>query len=243
MKPEKRSYRCKGLETAKFDHRREAYYEALQVLVKHAGDPANLLHHFPAFCGHVTLARILCLYEVYKMTLGQSGHIAEAGIFKGTSVLQFAKMMQLFEPESLSLVFGFDWFRGNHPEGAESELVEDGSYFASYEDVQQLVSLQKLDPIIRLVNLDLASEDLSLFMQENQHLHFKIVMLDCGLYEVVRNCISELWPRLNKGGILLLDNFNHETAPGEARAVRELLPDAKVLTFPFCAQPSAYIVK
>jgi hypothetical protein len=216
MNPGKRDYRCKGLEASKFDHRREAYYEALPQLIEAAGHPSNLLHHFPAFAGHVTLARFLSLYEVYKMTLGLSGHIAEAGIYKGTSVLQFAKLMQLFEPESLSLVFGLDWFRGNHPEGAEAELVEEGSYFASYEEVQRLVTLQRLESIVRL---------------------------DCGLYEVVRNGIAEFWPRMAKGSVLLLDNFNHETAPGEARAVREMLPDAEIRTFPFCAQPSAYIVK
>lgn len=243
MNSDKRDYRCKGLEASKFDHRREAYYEALPQLIEAAGHPSNLLHHFPAYTGHVTLARFLSLYEVYKMTLGLSGHIAEAGIFKGTSVLQFAKLMQLFEPESLSLVFGFDWFQGNHPEGEEAELVEEGSYFASYEDVDRLVKLQRLDSLIRLVDLNLATDDLANFMKENEHLHFKIVLLDCGLYDVVRNGIAEFWPRMGKGSVLLLDNFNHETAPGEARAVREMLPEAEIRTFPFCAQPSAYIVK
>jgi hypothetical protein len=238
-----RDYRCKGLETSKFDYRRDDYYAALPEIIEAAGHSYNLLHHFPAYAGHVTLARFLCLYEVYKLTIGLSGHIAEAGIYKGTSVLQFAKLMQLFEPESLSLVFGFDWFKGNHPEGKEAELVKEGSYFASYEEVERLVKLQRLDNIIRLIDLNLAQDDLARFMGENEHLHFKIVLLDCGLYDVVRNGIAEFWPRMSKGSVLLLDNFNHETAPGEAKAVRELLPDVEIRTFPFCAQPSAYIVK
>lgn len=243
MSEDKRGYRCKGLETAKFEHRREPYYEALPRVLELAGETPNLLHHFPAYTGHVTLARFLFLYEVYKMTLGLAGHIAEAGIFKGTSVLQFAKMMQLFEPESLGLVFGFDWFQGNHPEGEEAELVDEGSYFAGYEEVSELVSVQGLDPLIRLVDMDLSGPALGEYFRENEHLHFKIVMLDCGLYEVVKNCLEEFWGRLGKGGVLVLDNFNHETAPGEVRAVREILPDAEIRTFPFCAQPTAYIVK
>ncbi|MEI6149549.1 MAG: hypothetical protein WCS01_10665, partial [bacterium] len=70
-----------------------------------------------------------------------------------------------------------------------------------------------------------------------------MVFLDCGLYKVVRHCIEEFWPRLTPGGVLLLDNFNHETAPGETQAVRELLPEFTLHTFPFAQQPTAYIVK
>jgi hypothetical protein len=243
MDAKNRDYRCKGLETAKFDHRRESYDERLPQIISAAGGPENLLHHFPAYCGHVTLARSLFLYEMYKKTNGLSGHIAEAGVYKGTSVLQFAKMMQLFEPESLSLVFGFDWFRGNHPEGTERELVKEGSYFASFDDVERLVRLQQLEAIVRLVDINLATDALKLFFAANEHLHFKIVMLDCGLYKVVKNCIAEFWPRMSKGSVLILDNFNHETAPGESLAVRQLLPDVAINTLPFCAQPSAYIVK
>lgn len=243
MTNKSRDYRTKGLETAKFNNRRASYYESLPQIIHAAGDQSNLLHHFPAFCGHVTLGRCLFLYEIYKMTLGLSGHIAEAGIYKGTSVLQFAKMMQLFEPESLALVFGFDWFKGNHPEGAEKELVKEGSYFASFEAVDHLVRLQNLDAVVRLVNLNLATDDLSHYMSKNEHLHFKIVLLDCGLYEVVKKCIAEFWSRMSAGSVLILDNFNHETAPGEAKAVRELLPNVQIRTLQFCAQPSAYIIK
>jgi len=243
MSSESRDYRCCGLETAKFAQRRGPYYEALPRIIEAAGSSTDLLHHFPAYAGHVTLARFIFLYEIYKMTLGLAGHIAEAGIFKGTSVIQFAKMMRLFEPESLGLVFGYDWFRGNHPEGDEAELVTEGSYFASFEEVSEVVRLQDLDSLVRLVDLDLSGTALAEYFEKNAHLHFKIVMLDCGLYEIVRNCLEHFWPRMSKGAVLILDNFNHETAPGEVRALREILPDVQIRTMPFCAQPTAYIVK
>jgi len=97
---------------------------------------------------------------------------------------KFAKMMQLFELESLSLVFGFDWFRGNHPEGEERELVEERSYFASFEDVEQLVREPQFDTIVRLVDINLATDTLSNSLAANEHPYFKIAMLDCGLYYV-----------------------------------------------------------
>jgi hypothetical protein len=84
---------------------------------------------------------------------------------------------------------------------------------------------------------------LSTFFEKYDHLQFKLVFLDAGMYEVVRAALPQFWPRLNKGGYLLLDQFNFDIAPGETRAVREMLPDAQVRTFPHGWMPSAYIIK
>lgn len=48
---------------------------------------------------------------------------------------------------------------------------------------------------------------------------------------------------MSTGSVLILDNFNHETAPGESLAVRRLLPDVAINTLPAFAQPPAYVVK
>jgi len=231
-----------GFETRKFAQRREPYWASINAIKQLGIPPEDLIHHYPAFAGHVCLARHLALYEAYKLTIGLAGHIAEAGVWKGSSLLFFTKLTQLFEPESLVQTHGFDWFRGNHPSGDEKNLVAEGSYFASEQEVQALIDLQGLGNQTLLHNVDL-SKDLAGFFQRHDHLYFKLVFLDCGLYDVVNHCIEHFWPRLNPGGILLLDNFNHETAPGETRAVMEKLPGHRIRTFPFAQQPTAYIVK
>ena len=176
------------------------------------------------------------------MALPFAGHIAECGIWKGTCTLFFAKLTRIFEPESLTLVHGFDWFRGAHLEGDEIGLVKEGAYFAPFEWVSRLVSVQGLDDVIRLHNLDLA-HDLPAFFSKHPHLQFKLVFLDCGLYNVVRSCLEHFWPRLTPGGVLILDNFNHETSPGETTATRELLAGKPIRTFGFAYQPTAYVIK
>lgn len=230
------------METRKFDHRREPYWKGIQQILEMGIGPADLIHHAPAFAGHMNLARFLALYEAYKMSLPFAGHIAEAGIWKGTCTIFFAKLTRIFEPESLTLVHGFDWFQGARPEGDEIGLVQEGAYFASFESVRKLVSVQGLDDVVRLHNLDL-SKDLSAFFARHPHLQFKLVFLDCGLYGVVRACVQHFWPRLTPGGVMILDNFNHEAAPGETIAIRELLPDKPIRTFGFSFQPTAYLIK
>jgi hypothetical protein len=238
----RRGYLVGTMETQRLANRREAYWKGIQEILEMGIEPSDLIHHAPAFAGHINLARHLALYEAYKMTLPFAGHIAEAGIWKGTCTIFFAKLTRMFEPDSNTLVHGFDWFKGAHLEGDEARLADAGLYAAPYEWVSRLVSVQGLDDVVRIHNLDLAS-DLPKFFAQHPHLQFKLVFLDCGVYKVVRACIEHFWPRLTPGGLLVLDNFNHETSPGEVRATRELLPDKPVRSFGFANQPTAYIVK
>lgn len=237
-----RCFRTVGMEASKFDDRREPYWQGIREMLSMGYPPEDLVHHFPLFAGHVCLGRYLALYEAYKLTAGIAGHIAEAGVWKGSSLLWLAKLSQLFEPESLTQTHGFDWFKGAQPEADEAHLVSAGAYAESRERVQAMIDVQKLNRQVLLHELDL-SKDLGQFFADYPHLQFKMVFLDCGLYKVVRHCIEHFWPRLTPGGVLLLDNFNHETAPGETQAVRELLPEFTLRTFPFAQQPTAYIVK
>lgn len=240
--PPPQPFRQTGMETAKFESRRIPYWNAIDEILQMGYSNADLIHHAPAFAGHMNLGRFLALYEAYKMALPFAGHIAEAGIWLGSATIFFAKLTRLFEPESLTLVHGFDWFKGMRGKGPEAQIVDQGAYAESFERVDKLVRVQGLENIVRIHDLDLTRE-LPAFFERHPHLSFKLVFLDCGVYEAVRSGIEHFWPRLNPGGILLFDNYNHETAPGEVRAVRELLPHEPVRTFNFAFQPTGYIVK
>jgi hypothetical protein len=212
------------MESQKFAHRREPYWQGIQDILGMDIPPEDLIHHSPAFAGHVNIARYLALYEAYKMALPYLGHIAEAGMWKGTCT------------------HGFDWFQGARADGKDAEIVYPGAYQSSVDWVRKLVNVQGLDDVVRIHDMDLA-KDLPAFFESYPHLQFKLVFLDCGYYDVVRECIREFWPRMTPGGVLILDNLNHETAPGETRAVREMLPDRPIRTFGFAFQPTAYIIK
>lgn len=228
-------------ETMKFDARRGRYRDGLNTLFSLGFSDEDYLHHFPAFVGHLTLARFLALYEAYKMTLGVAGHIAEIGVFKGAGSLLFAKLAQIFEPHSLTLVHGFDWFRGMQAAEGETRIPK-GHASESKERLLELIRCQGLDNILHIHDLDVTCE-LDRFFDDNAHIQFKLVFLDCGTYEASKGALRHFWPRLTVGGVLVLDEFNHELSPGETRAVREILPDAEIKTFPFAWMPTAYVVK
>ena len=234
-------YKEGKFETRKFADRKDSYYEGLAEIMSLGYDQEDLIHHFPGFVGHMTLSRFLALYEAYKMTLGVAGHIAEAGVYKGAGTLFFAKLTQIFEPESLPLVHGFDWFEGAQVTSEEPNISE-GAYKEDYSRVIRLIQAQKLDRIVHIHKLDLRA-DLDQFFTENAYLQFKLVFLDAGQYDIVKSCLRNFWPRLTSGGVMVFDQFNHELAPGETRAIKEFMPEAQIKTFPFGWMPTAYVVK
>ena len=231
------------LESIKFESRRKDFYEYRDFLNKQEIPISDLLEHFTAYVGHMSLNRVLTLYELYKMTKNVAGHIAEIGVYKGSGSILFAKLVHIFENESLTQVHGFDWFKGTGKGGEnDTELVPEGGYQSDYELLMDLINKQKLDHILRIHNFDVTKE-LNNFFDQHKHLQFKMVFMDAGMYDVMKSCIPLFWERLIPGGIMIFDQFNHELGPGETVAVRELLPNAKVKTIPNSWMPNAYIIK
>jgi hypothetical protein len=202
----------------------------------------DFYNQFPCFVSAKTLARFVSFYQCYQMTLGIAGHIAEVGVYRGAVSLFLAKLSLLYEPHSMTQVHAFDWFR--EPEASEQEGIDNNpTYYEPYERIREMIAVQGLQRYVLLHRLNVVTE-LEQFFIDHSHLQFRIVFLDAGDYDTVARSIREFWPRLTTGGIMIFDQFNHEVAPGETKAIRELLPaDAVIRTFPHGGMPTAYVVK
>lgn len=229
-------------EYMKFHNLRPDYEKGFKEIIDMNFSEKDLVNNFPAFVGHLTLSRFLIIYEAYKMVLNVAGHIAEIGIDMGTTSIYLTKLAKIFEPNSNTLVHGFDWFQGSKPTIEEKDFIKEDSYKTEEETVHKLIKAQKLENLLHIHNLDV-SKNLGDFFKENNHLQFKFVFLDCGIYDIVSESIKYFWERMTPGGILLLDHYSFELAPGEIRAVRDLLPNVKFKQFPFGWMPSAYAIK
>jgi hypothetical protein len=230
-----------SMETIKFEKKKKAYYEGIQTIKSLNYEVEDFITYFPCFTGHLTLARYLSLYDCYQKTLGLAGHIAEVGIYKGGALLFLTKLTQIYEPNTLTQVHGFDWFQGNNPSEKEKNIVS-GSDAESFERLTTLIKAQELENTVLVHKMDVTKE-LDDFFEKYPHLQFKIVFLDAGMYEVVKACLPHFWNRLVKGGIMIFDQFNFEVAPGETKAVTEFFKDKEIRTFPNGWMPNAYIVK
>lgn len=240
--PEEQGHTYGTMESAKFNHRRKDYYKYVDYLKEKDLPIEEFLHDFSAYVGHMSLNRLLTIYELYKKTLDVAGHIADVGVYKGASSLLFAKLIKIFESESLTLCHGFDWFEGAKKSEKDSVLLSDGGYKTEYESVLELVKKQKYENILKIHKLDL-TKDLEEFFTKHNHLKFKLVMMDAGLYEVMKASIPYFYEKLVPGGIMIFDQYSHEFAPGETMAIAECLPNVKVRTLSNSWMPNAYIIK
>jgi len=236
-----KSHKYGTLETMKHAGKRAQYHENTAKILDLGHEKVDLLDYFPAFVGDLTLNRYLTLYELYKQVQGISGHIAEVGVFKGGSTLLFGKLIRMFEHDSLTMVHGFDWFQGIEEE-TDAVLQIPGGDSSDEGTLRRLIRLQDLQSTVKIHNLD-ARKDLPKFFEEHSHLRFKLIFLDSGTYEVTKASIENLWPRLNVGGIMVFDQYTNEVAPGETRAIHELLPNETIRNWPGSWMAGSYIIK
>lgn len=230
-----------SLETLKHAKRRKKYHKNLPKILDLGYEKEDFIHYFPSFVGDLTLSRAFTLYEMYKRTLGISGHIGEIGVHKGFGSILFGKLIKIFEPNSLTMVHGWDHFGGIDSD-TDSPLQIIGGDSSDENKLRELISLQNLDGTIKIHNLD-ARIELPLFFNDKPHLRFRLIFIDSGTYSVTKASIESLWPRLNIGGIMMFDQYCNEVAPGETSAIHELLPNEKIENIPNSWTPSSFIIK
>jgi hypothetical protein len=64
------------------------------------------------------LGNIIAHYELYKRIVNLPGDLIELGVFKGSSLIQFATFRELLENENSRKIVGFDMF-GSFPENGQ----------------------------------------------------------------------------------------------------------------------------
>lgn len=203
--------------------------------------PQRMISDINCYIGDAKLANTIYKYELYKKVMMLSGDIAEVGIFRGDSFLYWAKLIKLFEPYNLTQVYGFDWFNGMKP-SENDDLYQDGKYCGEYNHLMEIIALQKLENIALVKNVDVTKE-IQKFVEERPHLRFKLLYIDCGIKEVLEASYEFLYPRLVKGGILLMDHYNYNVSPTESDIIEKYIGNNIVHQMPFSRQPSGYIIK
>ena len=225
----------------KFNEVDEKYFSYIDELFKSDLPVKDLIYQFPAYVGHVNLARFLFFYDLYKQTVELNGHIADVGTWKGASFLFMAKMIKLFEPYSTTQAYAFDWFQGMEP-GKDDDENQAGKYSAEYEALIKLVALQGLSDVAIVNKMDVTCE-LVPYFEERPWMRFKFVFIDCGIEGVLESSLANFWPRIVNGGVLILDHYNNDSSPTESRILEKYIGNLPIRQAPFNRQPTCYVIK
>ena len=193
------------------------------------------------------LQKILCRYEIYKMSMNVPGHVVECGVYKGSGIYTWAKLRAILKPNSHQKIVGFDFLETPHK--SKSKFKDDRNILKSYSE--KTVSKESiLSNLARLgeKNIDLIEGNATVttrgFAKENLGFRISILYLDIDGYEATVSCLENLFPLVSPGGIVVLDEY---AIPGygESNAVDDFFKKTKVRmnSFPWAYTPSAYIIK
>ena len=228
------------------------YRNALEGYFERAkGSTVEKLETVAKFVPRQTLARYLALTEVFKLVLEVQGDIVECGVNWGGGLMAFAQLSAILEPVNLQRrVIGFDTFSGfvkiaeQDAQGAlPTAERRAGGYGADcLADLQEGVVLYDRNRFIghvqkvALVQGDVG-QSIPRFLAENPHTVVSLLHLDLDLYEPTKVAIEQLVPRMPRGAVVLFDELNNRTWPGETLAVMETLGLSRLRIKRFAFEP------
>ena len=156
------------------------------------------------------------------MTSQIPGVVVECGVFRGASLVRFAGFRSLVGNDSSQKIVAFDSF-GKFPNTEyipdkshrESFIDEAGDESISQYDLMKVLGRKHCDQNVELVVGDIC-QTVPKYLEENPNLQISLLNLDVDLYEPSVTILEYLYPRILKGGILILDDYG--SFPGETRA-------------------------
>ena len=149
------------------------------------------------------------------------GEIVECGIWKGISIVFFSKILDLNKIKEKK-IFGYDTFEG-FPMPGQKDISRDGSSmrsrfetnkinadssywnYCSIADVKS--NIEKNTISSKNVFLIKGKVENTLKEEKNIPKKISILKLDTCLYESTKLELEVLFPRIQKGGVLIVDNY------------------------------------
>lgn len=199
-------------------------------------------NNFPRYASRQSIARFICLAEIFKLQKEIKGTIVDCGVYLGNSLMSFAKLSSIYEPYNYQRkIIGFDTFEGflepdNFDKSNEDSVARKGLFKENYNIYEELLEcIDKYDENrflnnkkkIELVKGD-ACKTIPNYIKKNQHLLISLLFLDFDLYKPTEVALKHFLPRMGKGSIICFDQLNNNMWPGETKA---LLNSLKIQNF------------
>ena len=141
-----------------------------------------------------------------------------------------AKLLLIWDPHGSKVVHGFDSFEGltEFHEQDMQAVRQEGAYKGNRAELERMMALYRTDGLVRL-HAGYIEETLPSFLDENPAQSFSLIICDTDLYQSTKTILDNAHARLMPGGLIVFDEWNDATYPGEGRAANEFLAANKGL--------------
>jgi len=212
-----------------------------------ASPKVSLYDDFLAQTDPGRLQKVLARYELFKLAMETPGDIVECGVFRGSGIYTWTKLMLLFKPRNEFRVVGFDFFgserSGDYALPADRDCVD--FHARGWSDPVQIrrTCAQWGFDRVELIPGNVI-ETTRAYVKENAGARISLLYLDVDNYEGSLAILENLFPIVVPGGVIAFDEYALRGF-GESDAVDKFLGgrSPRIRSFPWANTPSGYIIK
>ena len=210
----------------------------------------EVYHKFYFHCDKHRFQKMFARYDLFRMIMDLPGDIVDAGVYKGTSTILWAHLLETYQPNSRTKIIAFDTFEEefSHARADERGAVEihQTSYDASaYDNLMAALDRLGLSHRVELIKGDIVSE-FPRYLTDNPGFRINLLHCDLDVYLPTTKLLAAAWPRIVGGGIAVFDEYavgrwGESDAVDQVFATLESPPRLKILAA--SPTPTAYCVK
>mgnify|MGYP001411566840 CR=1 FL=1 len=192
------------------------------------------------------LQKIISRYELFRKIINVPGDICECGVFKGSGIFTWVKLMKIFKPNNDFRVIGFDYFDNRGKPKFKHKLDKKGEIFHKSGAIKQKELFKKCKEW-NFKNLKLYAGDVrktsKKYVKESFGSRIALLYLDLDSYEGTLEVLKNLYKKMSKGGIIAFDEYALK-AHGESDAVDKFFKNKKIKikSFNWANSPTAYTI-
>tara|TARA_B100000949_G_scaffold234632_1_gene254270 strand:- start:198 stop:896 length:699 start_codon:yes stop_codon:yes gene_type:complete len=196
------------------------------------------------------IRKLITRYDLFRKSLNVPGDVVECGVFKGTGLMYWLKLLEIYSPASQKRIIGFDTFDGFADSLVEFEKPSAEKYVdeSNYEGIDpdwlmSQVSSMGLGEKVELVKGDVVKTAAE-YVQNNPGFRVSMLHLDLDTYSGTKAVLEAFYPVVSRKGVIILDEYGVR-GWGESDAVDEFFDKKKVTiqSVPNAVTPTAYVIK
>lgn len=161
------------------------------------------------------IGKLIKRFEFFLKIKDMPGDIVELGVYKGSGVATFAKFLQLYCPNSIKRIIGFDLFDSNnnivdkykHGDTMKTVYNKVDEHFLTYENVIQNLKHINND-FFEIIKGDICITTKQ-YSDQNPGLRISLLYIDVDLEEPTYHGLKHLWKHIIPGGIILFDEYQY----------------------------------
>jgi hypothetical protein len=188
-------------------------------LMKDNNDVYESFNNFIFSEDRKVLHKLLYRHHLFQMVKELPGDIVECGVFKGSGVFTWAKLIELFCPFEIKKVVGFDFFDQTFVSDlAEQDRGSMEQVFTRCNATQEQISddtikSKLLEIGIQPHKFELIKGDISQtsidYIKANPGFRISLLYMDLDIEKPTLDALENFWNAIVPGGVIVFDEYGY----------------------------------